>query len=233
MPRDFEPLREHYQRNCNSNKGKQLAGGGSKDVEWNTSDAEAEDRWRGAVVNSVTPITISKLRLHEIYDFVNYQTFARQFSRMRGRRAERDRRERDRRDHDSWERERYQRDHERHEPPDQRDRARHERHEPRHGRNRSVPPEPPLPAVPPRDKELKEPREPREPRPIRTGVEIFRFSAERENNPNAYTKYVCFNQEKLNSVLQSLFISECYGPWSTEGLDQAENSRHFRYFQIF
>ena len=26
--------------------------GGSKDVEWNTSDTEAEDRWRGAVVNT-------------------------------------------------------------------------------------------------------------------------------------------------------------------------------------
>ena len=31
----------------------QMAGlGGSKDVEWNTSDTEAEDRWRGAVVNT-------------------------------------------------------------------------------------------------------------------------------------------------------------------------------------
>lgn len=29
-----------------------FAGGGSKDVEWNTSDTEAEDRWRGAVVNT-------------------------------------------------------------------------------------------------------------------------------------------------------------------------------------
>ena len=182
--------------------------GGSKDVEWNTSDTEAEDRWRGAVVNTNHDKQQKGTSWLIYLDTFDTLMLCFHFN-MRGRRAERDRRERDRRDHDSWDRER----HEQHEAPDQRDyRHRRERHQ--RGRNRSVPPEHPEHPLcgPPRDKELKEPREPREPRPIRTGVEIFPWyeycrccvPRKRENhrNPQCWflgiqnSKYVCFKQTR-------------------------------------